>query len=286
MGKNFLLDRIRKYLNERGISDEIIERNHISWDGEKIVIPVFDKTGIWLFNKYRRDPEVSEGPKYTYDKGATTAIYGIDKIKNAASVIICEGEFDSLILEAQGFTAVSSTGGAGSFKEEWAAEFVGKDLYVCMDNDAAGDQGRLKVTAVIPSIKSIPLPPEVGEHGDVTDFFIKLGKTKKDFSILMQVATPLPLPAPQRKRAPKKFRRGDDTRLQAAKAVSLDRFLKFNQQNFARCPFHNEKTPSLHWFGDNRWHCFGCGEGGDVVDFILKRDNCSMAEAIDTLLKL
>lgn len=34
------------------------------------------------------------------------------------------------------------------------------------------------------------------------------------------------------------------------------------------CPFHREKTPSLHIFENQSWYCFGCGKGGDVYDFI------------------
>lgn len=34
------------------------------------------------------------------------------------------------------------------------------------------------------------------------------------------------------------------------------------------CPFHHESTPSLHVYPDGTWHCFGCGWGGDVLDFL------------------
>ena len=33
-------------------------------------------------------------------------------------------------------------------------------------------------------------------------------------------------------------------------------------------PFHNDTDPSFHVYGDNRFKCFGCGEYGDVVDFL------------------
>lgn len=39
-----------------------------------------------------------------------------------------------------------------------------------------------------------------------------------------------------------------------------------NRAGFARCPFHQEKTPSMKVYsGDRGWHCFGCGKGGDVI---------------------
>lgn len=35
------------------------------------------------------------------------------------------------------------------------------------------------------------------------------------------------------------------------------------------CPFHNDRSPSLSIYsGGKRWYCFGCGKGGDVIDFV------------------
>ncbi|MPZ13210.1 MAG: DNA primase [Chloroflexi bacterium] len=52
----------------------------------------------------------------------------------------------------------------------------------------------------------------------------------------------------------------------------------------ALCPFHTEKTPSFVLFPDTgRWHCFGCGEGGDVFSFLMKIENLSFAEALRRL---
>ena len=50
------------------------------------------------------------------------------------------------------------------------------------------------------------------------------------------------------------------------------------------CPFHDESTPSMHVNpARGLWHCFGCGEGGDVIDFVKKRDALTFAEAVETL---
>lgn len=50
------------------------------------------------------------------------------------------------------------------------------------------------------------------------------------------------------------------------------------------CPFHDEKTPSFHVRPNaGRWHCFGCGEGGDVISFIEKMEHISFVEAVETL---
>jgi DNA primase len=50
------------------------------------------------------------------------------------------------------------------------------------------------------------------------------------------------------------------------------------------CPFHEEKTPSFHVdAGRGLWHCFGCGEGGDVISFVQKIEHLSFSDAIESL---
>ena len=52
------------------------------------------------------------------------------------------------------------------------------------------------------------------------------------------------------------------------------------------CPFHHEKTPSF-FVNDSLgfYKCFGCGEGGDVIDFIQKYDSLTFKEALEYLVK-
>ncbi|WP_328358054.1 DNA primase [Mycobacterium sp. NBC_00419] len=50
------------------------------------------------------------------------------------------------------------------------------------------------------------------------------------------------------------------------------------------CPFHDEKSPSFHVRPNHgHFHCFGCGEGGDVYAFLQKIDHISFIEAVEML---
>lgn len=50
------------------------------------------------------------------------------------------------------------------------------------------------------------------------------------------------------------------------------------------CPFHDERTPSFNVRPSvGRYHCFGCGEGGDVIEFVMKLDGMSFVEAVEYL---
>ena len=50
------------------------------------------------------------------------------------------------------------------------------------------------------------------------------------------------------------------------------------------CPFHDEKTPSFNIRPQlGHWHCFGCGEGGDVISFVQKINHLSFVEAVEML---
>jgi len=119
-------------------------------------------------------------------------LYGWENLKGEPSqIIICEGEFDRLVLEANGFKAVTATGGARAFKKDWVKEFESiPEVYICFDNDKAGKAGALRVGRLISHAKIVELPTEIGDGGDVTDYFVRLGRSREDFSKLLQEAKP------------------------------------------------------------------------------------------------
>ena len=54
--------------------------------------------------------------------------------------------------------------------------------------------------------------------------------------------------------------------------------LSVKRNNMALCPFHNDRNPSL-LIADDHYHCFACGEHGDVIDFVAKLYGLSLVEA-------
>lgn len=332
---------IKTWLNNRGILDSVLDEYKISFENERIVIPVHGVHGNVLFNKYRRAPYIEEGPKYQYDKGAHCELYGRFQIPNPKIIFCLEGEMDVLCAVSHGIPAVTSTGGAGSFMPSWKEYFEGVDTFICFDNDDAGIKGAFHAQKIIPHAKIIWLPKQVGEHGDVTDYFTKLLKTKEDFYLMASLAKSYELPVDWRaaktkaelrtyevdysnranellpqirelaskyegfrhleilkemylsklaevKRAiktydiPKNFS-GD--KLARAKLVPIPRFINFNNEGFAKCVFHNEKSPSMYYYEkQNKVKCFGCDKLADVVDVVMAQQNITFTEALKIIL--
>ena len=64
----------------------------------------------------------------------------------------------------------------------------------------------------------------------------------------------------------------------SAREVAEHYGIKVNARNMALCPFHNERTPSLHFRGA-RYYCFGCGASGDATDLVRELFGMTYAEA-------
>ena len=58
--------------------------------------------------------------------------------------------------------------------------------------------------------------------------------------------------------------------------------VEVNHYGMALCPFHNDRHPSLY-VADDHYHCFACGEHGDVIDFVSKLFRLSLYDAAQQL---
>jgi len=292
-----LPQRLWKYLNERGIPDLLIHKHLLGWNGRRITIPITDRTGGVACFKLAKDPEdKTDSPKMLATPGASAELYGWERVRaNPSAIIICEGEFDRLVLEGRGFEAVTSTGGAGLFRPAWAEALKPiPEVFVCFDRDEAGQEGALHVGRMIPYAKLVELPEEVGEGGDVTDFFVRLGKSREEFLRLLEVAQPLPeekRPAPpdQQRFEPRSAGKDEVERLRSRVAIKdlIAHYvpLRRRRQNYAaRCPFHEDRNPSFVVYPQSQsFYCYGCHEHGDVVSFLMRVENLTFPEALKVL---
>jgi len=75
------------------------------------------------------------------------------------------------------------------------------------------------------------------------------------------------------------------SRLNIVDIINASVPLKKAGRNFkGLCPFHNEKTPSFMVSPDRQtFHCFGCGKGGSVIDFVMEYEHTDFLEALETL---
>jgi DNA primase len=301
------------WLNKRGVTDEVIDLFNLSTYehpqiGECIRIPFTEH-----HSKYRRDPLDDRKPKYLYDQGGKVTLYGLDKLQYECNdVVITEGELDSLVLWSLNIQAVSSTGGAMSFQEEWVEKLRSmchKNIYLCFDNDDAGAQGMVKALKHIPDAKVIFIPEQPGVK-DISDFvsrggdFHSLMTTAKSYSDITAVeddraqrqAQWLPTRfhdayieanRPQNRTNQEVTKYTGDDRVLKAKSYPMTNLIEF-RQNKACCPWHNEKTPSLAYYPKtNSAYCFGaCGRAYDSIDAYRFKHGGSFVNAVNELNKL
>lgn len=302
-----LPDRIRQYLNARGIPDELIDKHLLGWNGWRITIPVFGGEEKVAFFKQAKDPEdETQSPKMIAWPKGHLELYGLENLKdNPKEIIICEGEFDRLVLEGNGFKAVTSTAGAKAFKKEWAKAFDDiPEVYICFDNDEAGKSGALRVGQIIPHAKIVALPNELGEGGDITDFFVRLGRSREDFRKLFEEAKPAP-PAEAPRFVPKTSSSDSRERTTSPKPgiVGREKIERIKNDNpivqvigryvglrpsgsnlVGLCPFHEEQVPSFTVYPNSgKFHCYGCGKHGDVINFLREKEGMNFNQALDAL---
>jgi DNA primase len=292
-----LPERIRQYLNGRGIPDESIDLNLLGWNGWRITIPIFAEHGKIAFFKQAKDPEdKTESPKMIAWPKGHLELYGRENLTDETSqIVICEGEFDRLVLEANGFKAVTSTGGAKSFKKEWAKDFESiPEVHICFDNDEAGRSGALRVGQLIPHAKIVELPAEVGEGGDITDFFVRLGRSREDFLTLFENGKPAPAATevPRERITSSKPDIVGREKIERIKNENpivriIGRYVELRPSGMnlvGLCPFHEEQVPSFTVYPNSgKFHCYGCGKHGDVINFLREKESLNFNQALDAL---
>lgn len=71
--------------------------------------------------------------------------------------------------------------------------------------------------------------------------------------------------------------------LARAKAYPVENLVEFRHLK-ARCVWHEDTNPSMHWYKKNNTvYCFSCSKGGDAIDVYMALHNCSLPEAVAAL---
>jgi hypothetical protein len=261
---------------ERGLTDETITKWKLGWDGERITIPVFDLDGN-LVNIRRYLPHAKGrkqkmiGYRQGYNKARLFPVKNLDKSED---IIFCEGEMDCIILNQEGFNALTVTSGAGTWSPEWTILFKGKRVIMCLDNDLAGREGTQRVAGILAKVASVYVvkwPSNLPEKGDVTDYFVNLGHTRDDFQ---QITVDAPLFEPVQEVKHKDDAPAIDVALQASTQA------KFQGKRLRMTAFVNGKYMAPYVVPSTIEYT--CGGKGDK-----SCDSCpSFTEGGKTMLKL
>lgn len=180
---------ILDYLHNRLLDDATINHFTLGWDGRNITIPIFNANDECVNFKLKRDPTLPTPSKGMYSilGRGRKRIFNEKLLKtHPESIIVCEGEWDCMLLTRFGYPAVTSTAGANSFDESWVSAFEGiEKIFICFDIDRNGTgQLAAKKTAQLfynqgltVYIVSLPNPEGIEQKIDITDFFKKKGAT-------------------------------------------------------------------------------------------------------------
>lgn len=164
----------REWWHGRGLWDSTIDSYKLGWDGHRYTIPVSYR-GIYYAVKRRQSnvPDSFPDDKYVSAKGSRVGIFNADMLNGCERLIICEGEIDCMLLYQAGFVAVSSTGGAGTWRSQWNEHVAHiPHIYTIFDNDNAGQRGAYKLQFTLRRARNIQLPSfakDVGEWLSMDD---------------------------------------------------------------------------------------------------------------------
>jgi twinkle protein len=162
----------RAYWHSRGLTDQTISEFILGFDGQRYTIPAMWRCRVVMGVKRRKAADIDDGidAKYTSIYGSRVGIFNSDTLLGAEYVVICEGEIDAMLLHQSGIRAVSSTGGAGSWRDKWAQHFTHiQRVFVLYDNDEAGRKGARTIQASIRRAQVLTLPDGVGDVGELFD---------------------------------------------------------------------------------------------------------------------
>lgn len=181
-----LSDTSRALAHQLGISDEVLsELNVASTDNNSLMFPVFMYDHLLDIRKYNPGSKPKIKSRTNCPAGLIVPFDIWKDTPTKRVTVLCAGEKDMAVARSHGLNAITFTGGEQS-KPKMLEPFRDRIVAICYDNDEAGKTGAIKVATelygVAQTVKIVTGFHEVcNESGeDITDFFVKYGKTKDD----------------------------------------------------------------------------------------------------------
>lgn len=178
---------------KRGLTDDTIKEYKLGYTGDGIVYPVI-LNGILVDTRtYNPNPDEGE-PKIRSKKNAKALLFPYDQWVNSDEpTLMCAGENDTLLARQLGFNAVTTTLGEGSIPKMLLKKFSGRKVYVAYDCDEAGRTQSQRIGYYLKDAGAEVYIVDLGLQGtkedkDITDYFMKHGKTAADLQALMSAA--------------------------------------------------------------------------------------------------
>jgi hypothetical protein len=174
---------------KRGYTMETIKRFKLGYDADRIWIPIADAKGKF-FNVRKYKPGASQDKMIGYSAGHNQArLFPAESLKSDW-VLLCEGETDTMLACQLGFPAITATGGADTWRDDFGILLKGKKVFVCYDVDQAGkrgmDQVAIKLVRTASEVRKVRLPLRgTREEKDFSNYIVDLGHSADDFAKLL-----------------------------------------------------------------------------------------------------
>lgn len=187
--KNLLKDfkKLEYVLRERMLSLFVLKKFLIGYDPmtDRYTFPIRTYSGKVINIKLHNSSLDPKSLYYSPNNGGKKLFPMQALLKQ--DIVLCEGEFDCMVLHTLGINAITSTSGIASFQEEFIYHFKGKSVKICFDNDEPGNfysgavYGMLKPYC---DVEVFTIPKEEGmKKIDVTDYVV----AKKDIFKLLKI---------------------------------------------------------------------------------------------------
>jgi DNA primase len=175
---------------KRGLTRATVEEYQIGHDGDRFYIPIRDEAGRCVnIRRYKPQARRAQDKMISWRSGFGQArLYPLKAFEMDGPIYLFEGEMDTLLARQHGLNGITTTGGAGTWRNDWNSLFEGRDVVICYDVDPAGRVGSMHIAGQLldtaRSVKVVLLPLTEPVGADFTDYVVGHGHAAADFLAL------------------------------------------------------------------------------------------------------